>query len=337
MVKTALLASAGILFLSHVAPVARVQAADFYEGKTITIVSGFSPGGGYDTYGRLAANHLGKHVPGTPSLIVRNMPGASSMKAVKYLYTTASQDGTTLTIFNPGLVEQSLTNPSVVDVDFSKLRFIGSVTSEVRVCYLTKARGVDSLDGFLKGGVFNFGATSTGATSYTSAALLKNLFGAQVKHVTGYPGSSEQRLALERGELDGMCGSWTSIPADWIRDKKVTPIVRFGRAEIDGAPKMPYIADLAKTEEQRQILAVVLASAEFGRPFAMGPQVPEAQLTILRRAFDAMLKDPAFVAEAEKRQLEVIGPMKGQEIEAMIAKIYETSPAVIAKAAEAVK
>jgi tripartite-type tricarboxylate transporter receptor subunit TctC len=335
MVKSALLASASLLFVSHVLPVAQVHAADFYDGKTITIISGFSPGGGYDTYGRLVANHLGKHAPGTPSIIVRNMPGASSMKSVKYLYTTASQDGTTLTIFNPGLVEQSLTNPSVVDVDFTKLRFVGSVTSEVRVCYLTQARGIDSLDGFLKGGLFNFGATSTGATSYTGAALLKNLFGAQVKHVTGYPGSSEQRLALERGELDGMCGSWTSIPADWVRDKKVTPIVRFGRAEIDGWPKMPYIVDLAKTEEQRQILDLVLASSEFGRPFAMGPQVPETQLAIIRQAFDAMLKDSAFITEAEKRQLEIIAPMTGQEIESVIAKIYKTPPAVISKAAEA--
>ena len=305
--------------------------SDFYKGKRVNVIVGFSPGGGYDAYGRLFARHIPKHIPGKPNVIVQNMPGASSMKAVKYLTATAPQDGTVTTIFNPGLIAQSLSTPDKIDIDFSTLRFIGSATSDVRVCYFWHETGIKSMEDLLKRDQVVMGATAIGSNSYINGALLRNMFGAKIKHVSGYPGSAEQRIAIERGELQGDCGAWGSIPANWLKDGKAVPIVRFSKAEVDGMPKLPYIMDLAKSKEQRQILNLVLSSAEIGRPFAVGPKVPDDRLTALRSAFDKMIKDKDFVTEADKSRREIIGPMSGAEVEAMIKEIYATPKNIVSK------
>ena len=315
-----------------------VRAAESYAGARITIVVGYSPGGGYDDYARLLSEHFGRHIPGQPTIIVQNMPGAASLKSVQYLSKTAPQDGTVMAIFNPGLIGQSLSEPDKVDVDFAKLRFVGSMTSDARACYFWHTKNLRSFDDLLKSGEVIMGATSVGSNSYSDGALLRNLFGAKIKHVTGYPGSSEQRLAIERGELDGGCGSWSSVPKSWIQEGKAIPLVRFSKAQVDDMPaNLPYVMDLASTTEQKQILATVLSPAEISRPFAMGPRVPEDRLSILRASFNTMLADPTFLATAERTQREIIGPMTGQEVEAMIKGIYAAPREVIAKAAEAVK
>ena len=309
---------------------------DFYKGKTVSLVVGFSPGGGYDAYGRLLAHNMGGHIPGNPTIIVRNMPGASSLKSVKYLYVAARKDGTVLALFNPGVITESLTNPKKVKVDFRKIRFVGSVTGEVRVCYFRRGTGITSLDDLFKRKQVIMGATSIGATSFINASLLRTLFGAKIKHVTGYPGSAEQRIALERGELEGMCGAWTSIPAAWVRDHRVIPIVRYAKALAPGMPNIPYIMDMAKTKEKKQILNLVLVSGVFARPVAMGPEVPDSRLKTMRAAFDATVTDKAFLADAEKQKREVIGPMTGPEVEAAIRELYETPKTIIAKVKDAI-
>ena len=314
-----------------------VSAQDFYAGKTVKIAVGFSPGGGYDAYGRLVARHIGQHVPGKPTVIVQNMPGASSMKAVKFLDAGAPADGTVMTIFNAGLISQSLTSPDKVTVDFTKLRFVGSVTSDVRLCYFWGATGIKTWEDLLKRKEVVMGATAVGSSSYINGRVIKNMFGANIRHVLGYPGSTEQRLAIERGELDGDCGAWGSTPAHWIRDGKINMVVRFSRAAAPDMPKMPYILDLARNAEERQILNLILAPSEIGRPFVMSAKVPEARFAVLRGAFRAMIKDEAFLAEAAKGRREVIGPMTGEEVEAAIRDIYAAPKAVIARASEMVK
>ncbi len=309
---------------------------DFYQNKTVSLVVGFSPGGGYDTYGRLLAAHMGRHIPGNPKFIVRNMPGASSLKSVKYLDLTARKDPLVLVHFNPGVIMKSLTDPKVVGIDFTKIRFVGSITGEVRVCYFSKASGIKNLEDFFKRDKVIMGATSISATAFINASLLRTLFGAKIKHVTGYPGSAEQRIALERGELEGMCGSWTSIPAAWVRSQKIVPIIRYSKTMLDGMPPMPFIMDMAKTKEKKQILKLILAADQYGRPIAMGPEVPQARLKIMRTAFNATMKDKKFLADADKRKREVIGPMTGEEVEADIKELYETPKGVVAKADQAI-
>lgn len=327
-------AVAAIVLATGAAGVA--QAQDF-KGKQVKVVVGFSPGGGYDAYGRLLARHIGRHIPGSPQVIVQNMPGASSMKAVKFLDAGAPHDGTVMTIFNPGLITQSMTNPEKVTIDFAKLRFVGSVSSDIRLCYFWGKSGIKSMEDVLKRPQIVMGATAIGSSSYINGALLRNMFGAKIKHVLGYPGSAEQRIAIERGELEGDCGAWGSTPQNWIKNKQINMVVRFSKASAPDMPSMPYIMDFVKTTEQRQILNVILAPSEIGRPFVMSAKNPAPALASLRNAFMATIKDKAFLAEAGKGNREVIGPMSGEEAETAIREIYATPKAVIAKVGDMIK
>jgi tripartite-type tricarboxylate transporter receptor subunit TctC len=337
--KTAIrLFGTAVLAIGAVLATAGANAAeDFYKGKRVTILVGFTPGGGYDAYARLMNRHYAKHIPGEPTIVVQNMPGAGSLTAVKYLTNGAPEDGTVMTIFNSGLFSQALSDPKEVDVDFSKFRFVGSATAEVRVCYATKASGVNSIQELLKQSEFVLGATGLGSSSYVNGALLRTMLGAKIKHVLGYPGSAEMRIAIERGELQGDCGSWGSIPQDWIKDGTAIPLVNFTRAKVQGMPDMPNIMDLVDSQEKKQILNLVLSASEIGRPFAMSPNVPPERLEILRKAFDAMVRDKEFLAEADKTGREVIGPMNGAGVEAMIKEINATPKDIIAKSGDAVK
>lgn len=184
---------------------------------------------------------------------------------------------------------------------------------------------------------FVMGATSQSSSSYVNSALLKNVFGFKIKHVLGYPGSAEQRLAIERGELHGDCGAWGSIPANWLKSGKVVPFIRYSTATAEGMPPVPYILDKARNNEEKQVAKMVLVSSEIGRPFAVGPKVPADRLKILRTAFNAMVKDKEFLAEAVKSRREIIGPTTGEQDEATSKELCETPKRVIAKVATAVK
>ena len=311
--------------------------AGFLKGKTVSVIVGFSPGGGYDTYARLVARYFDRHIPGKPTIIVKNMPGASSMKAVKYLYTAAAQDGTNITTFNAGLIVQSMTKPKKVDVDFSRLRFLGSASAQTAVCYFWHAAHVRSVADLVKRKTVVIGATSTRAASYLLSALMHSILGANVKHVTGYPGSAEQRVAIERGELDGGCGAWTSIPKDWLKSGKAVPLLRFTKTASKDMPKLPYIVDLAKTAEEKKILKLVLAPFVIGRPFVMGPAVPEARLKVLRTAFQETLDDKSFLREADRMKRDIIAPMTGAEVETMIRELYATPKGTVKKSIQYIK
>ncbi len=322
---------APLIFASFMAAPA-FAADNFYSGKTINVMVGFSAGGGYDVNARTVARHLGKHIPGNPNVIVQNMPGAGSLTAVRHLDATAPTDGTVMAVFNPGLVTRSIVDPKRVKVDFRDLSWVGIVTADFRVCYGFGPKGVKSWADLMSRKEFVLGSTAKGAGNYINGATLKHVFHAPVRQILGFPGSAEQRIAIERGELDGDCGSFSSIPTAWVRDGKVHPFVRFTEKK---APEIPdsavYIKTFAKTEEQKQLLDVLNAADEIGRPFIVSKKVPSEHLAILRNAFNATMKDPAFLSDMAKQQLPVY-PLSGEEAEAVVVKMSGVSREIAAKA-----
>ncbi len=313
------------------APQAAV-AQDFYAGKTVSIVVGFTPGGGYDAYARLVSRFLPAHVPGKPSVVVQNMPGAGSLTAVRALDATLPKDGTQIVIFNPGLVTQSIVDPKSVPVDFRKLAWVLTATPDYRVCYGFGDKAPKNWDEMMKSQKFILGSTAKGSGNYINGAILRILFNAPVQQVLGFPGSAEQRLAIERGELDGDCGSVSSIPIEWIQSGKAHMFVRFLKQRPPEIPaSVPVIDEKATTQEQKDVLAVLSGGDELGRPFVMSQAVPADRLAIMRKAFEDTFKDPALLDAAKKEQL-TIDPTPGAESQETVGKMGGVSPAVAAKA-----
>lgn len=334
MSRTRSAALAPFLAATLVAAPALAHAADFYKGKTVTMIVGFSSGGGYDTYARAVARFLPAHIPGHPNVIVRNQPGAGSLVALRALDVTDPQDGTALLTFNPGLITQSIVQPKKVKVDFSKYKWVGIATPDFRVCYGFGPKGVKSWSDMMHRKQFVLGSTGKGSGNYINGATLRVIFHAPVKQVLGFPGSAEQRLAIERGELDGDCGSISSIPPEWLRDHKAHPFVRFTKQRPPEVPKSaPYIGTFAKTQEQKKLLNLLDSGDEIGRSYIMSAAVPPARLAIMRKAFDETMKDPAFLAQA-KKELLPIHPISGAEADKIAASIRNASPAIVAKARE---
>src|SRR5262245_29852629 len=316
------------------APAAAQDAASFYRGKTVRIVVGFSSGGGYDVYARVLARHLARHIPGTPSVVVQNMPGAASLKSVQYLTAGAPADGTLITTFNPGLITQSLTVPEKVGLSFLDYAWIGNVSEDFRVCYTWNGTGIRTWQDLLARPKVNFGNTGVGTSAYIDNRILSELFGVRINMVMGYPGSADKRIAIERGELDGDCGSWTSMPDDWLRDSKITVHIRFSRTLVPGMPESARAArDLLTDPKKQQTFALLTAGAIIGRPYIAAKGVPADRLAALRAAFDATMKDPEFLADSERQRL-LVTPMTGTEVESYIAELYRTPADVVAAAKE---
>jgi tripartite-type tricarboxylate transporter receptor subunit TctC len=304
---------------------------DFYRGKTITITVGGSPGGGYSTYARAVARFLPDHIPGHPAVVVQSMPGAGNLIPIRALNVTASKDGTVMAELNSGVLIQSVVQPEKVNVDFSKFAWIGIGTPIYFVCYGFGTNGVSSFDDLMHRRQFIVGSTGKASLSYSESAALRDVFGAPVKIVVGYPGSAEVRIALERGELDGDCGDFSSIPANWVRDGKARLFVRFNR---DRPPEIPenarFVEEFAATQDQRDLLGVLVAANELGRTFLMSGEVSANLTAIMRKAFDDTMNDPGFLAEAAKQQLPV-RPRTGEETAQIVKRIMNISPAVAAK------
>jgi tripartite-type tricarboxylate transporter receptor subunit TctC len=322
------------LGLALAAPAAAQDAASFYRGKSVRIVVGFSAGGGYDVYARVLARRLGRYIPGNPTVIVQNMPGAASLKSVQYLTTTAPADGTVITTFNPGLIMQALTVPDKIDLNFLNYAWIGNISEDFRVCYTWNGTGIKNFQELLARSKVNFGNTGVGTSAYIDTRILSELFGVKLNIVMGYPGSADKRIAVERGELDGDCGSWTSMPDDWLRDNKITVHIRYSRNLVPGMPATAVAArDLLSDPKKQQIFNLLTASAVIGRPYIAPKGVPADRVAALRSAFDATMKDPEFLAESEKQHL-VVAPMTGSEVETFLKELYQTPPDVIAAARE---
>ena len=322
-----------LMLIGALAVANAARADDFYNGKNFIIVVGFSPGGGFDTYARNVARYIGKYIPGNPNVVVQNMPGAGSLTAVRYLDLSAPKDGTVMTIFNPGLVTQSIVQPDRVKLDFRKYSWIGVVSPDFRVCYGYGPKGVASWQQLMnRGKDFILGSTAKGSGNYINGATLRIIFHAPVKQVLGFPGSADQRLAIERGELDGDCGAYSSIPLAWINKGLVHAFVRFTEKRPASIPKSAvYIGSFATTNEQRQLLKVLNGGDEVGRPFVMSNQVPPDRVAIIRRAFDDTMKDAGFVAVMTKEKSPLY-PITGENAEKIVNELINAPPKIVQEA-----
>jgi tripartite-type tricarboxylate transporter receptor subunit TctC len=308
----------GLAAMLSLAPALRAEpVADFYRGKTMKIIIGYGPGGGYDLYGRLAAEFLGRHIPGNPNIIPENMPGGGSLKAILYLYSVAPQDGTYL-----GSVSQQLAANAVTDeknrMEVAKFHNIGRFTSNIDVGVALPQAGVKSFEDARKRQVV-VGAEN-GSMSLIYAQALNTYGGAKLKIVKGYNGSADIQLAAERGEVD-VNGSY-SLPAvlvshpDWVRDGTAVILYQNALKRFPQIPNVPTLSELMLTDEGRTVARVVAGMAEIGRSILTTPGVPEERVAALRTAFQEMLKDPDFLAACSKRNL-MLDPANGADMDAI--------------------
>jgi tripartite-type tricarboxylate transporter receptor subunit TctC len=315
------------------------SVADFYKGKTITVLVGYTAGGGYDIYARALARHMGRHLPGHPNLIVQNLSGAGSLNAANNIYNVAAKDGTVFGTFGRGLAMEPLIGASKPGYDSTKFTWLGSGTDESSVFTIWHTSPVKTWNDMLSKN-FTVGGEGSGSDPDIYAALLRNLFGVKLKLITGYPGTTEVSLAMERGEVDGRASwSWTSLKStkpDWVRDKKVNLPVQLNLTKNAELPHVPLLVEFATNDRQRQILKMVLSRQTMGRPFAAPPGLSEERKQALRNAFDRTMKDPEFLAEAKARGQEV-DPVSGAEIDRLVGELYRTPADVIAEARAAIE
>jgi tripartite-type tricarboxylate transporter receptor subunit TctC len=313
--------------------------AAFYKSRPITIVVGTSAGGGYDLYARLVARYLGKYVPGNPTVVVNNMPGAASIVATQYLYNVAPKDGTFIGAIYPGaIMEPLLGDAGRVRFDVQKLNYIGSANSELYVCAARTDTGVKTFDDFLSKDI-TVGASASGGSTRDFPNLLKQVLGAHLKIISGYPGSNEISLAIDKNEVQGVCGiGWSSVASSrpqWIDGPETRVIAQEGLSsspELDKRGVAMAIAS-AKTDEQKQVMNLFYAPLRFGRPFVMGPDVPPERVKALAAAFAQAMQDPQLVADAKKMKIEV-NAIGGDDVKRLVDQLYATPANVVSKARE---
>jgi len=315
--------------------IARAQGvADFFRGKTITMLIGYTSGGGYDLYARVLSKHMGRHIPGSPSIVPQNLPGAGSLRLANVLYNTAPKDGLTLGMIGRGMAMEPLIGASQPQYDARKFTWLGSGSDQVSLCATWATSPVKRWNDMLTT-PFTVGGEGSGSDPDMFAMMIRNMFGVKVRLVSGYPGGNEINLAMERGEVDGRCGwSWSSIKItkpDWLTGKKINLLLQMALKKSPELPDVPLIMDVARSEQERQILRLILARQQMGWPFLAPPDLPAERAQALRQAFDLTIKDPEFLAEAKQRLLEV-NPMTGAEIDKLVDELYQTSPNVIAAA-----
>jgi len=322
-----------------VAQPARAQSVEeFYKGKTLNLIIGYSVGGGYDLYGRLLARHIGKHIPGRPAIVPQNMTGAGSLRAAQYIYSVAPRDGTTFGTFGRTIATTPLLTPASAQFDGTKFTWLGSVTNEVSTCVTWHTSPVKAWSDILTKEVA-MGGEGPGADPDVYALLYKNVFGAKVKLVTGYHGTNDTTLAMERGEVDGLCGlSWSTLKArhlQWMNEKKINIIIQAALKKQPELAAVPLASELTQDPESLQILRLFLASQETARPFAAPPDLPADRKAALLAAFDTTMRDPEFLAEATKLNMDV-NPLNAKGVDDILAELYATPKAVLEKAAAAI-
>ena len=307
------------------------DAKTFYSGKTLKLLVGLPPGGGADAYARLVQRHLGRHVPGAPAIVTQNMPGAGSLRSVMAL-NSSPDDGTAMVHFSSALLTEAITAPDKVKLDFRSYGFIGNVSEDVRVCYVRSAAGIRNWQDMRASKLVVFGATAPGTAGNIDTAMLRNLFGVKLKQVQGYAGSADKRLAIERGEIDGDCGGWTSVPEDWLREGRISVVIRLSPTLVAGMDgNVPWGGDLVKDANERRIYDFLVAPERLGRLFMASGKVPADRIAALRTAFDAMVADPDFLADAGKAKL-LVTPMTGDVVTRHVAELYATPPDLVATA-----
>ncbi len=319
------------------APASAQDGGSFFAGKTVRIVVGFGPGGGYDIYARVLGRHLGRHVPGVPAVVVQNMAGAGSLKAANFLFNVAPRDGTVLATFARGIVfEPLIGHLDGAQFEAPRFNWIGSVSDEVSVCAVNASRGIATWRDMLTTRTV-IGASGAGADSDVFPIVLRNLFHLPMRIVTGYPGGADLNLAMERGEIDGRCGwSWTSLLSrnrEWLTGGRIRITLQIGLTKHEDLPDVPLIADLVSDQSQAAALRLIVSRQAIARPFAAPPDVPPERIETLRQAFDSTMRDPDFLAEMRSQTLEV-RPLGGDAIQTLMRDIYASPPEVVRLARE---
>ncbi len=316
-----------------VAPVRGDPVEDFYRGRNVALIIGYSVGGGYDTYARVVAQHLGKHIPGNPRILPQNMEGAGSLRSANYLYNAAPKDGSVIGMFSRGMAMEPLIGTSHTQFDARKFTWLGSGTNEVSTCVTWHDSPVKTWADALTT-PFTVGGEGSGSDPDIFATVVHNVFGVKLRLVSGYPGSAEVALAIERREVDGRCGwSYSSLVLqrpEWVEKKLVNILVQLALAKSPALPEVPLITAFATTDRQRQILRLVFSRQAMARPFTAPPGIPAERRDALRAAFDATMQDPEFLADAKKRGLEV-NPVSGPEIDKLIGDLYATPAEIVAE------
>ena len=301
----------------------------FYKGKTISIIVGFTPGGSYDAYARTLARHMPQYIPGKPTIIVQNMPGGGTLTAVRYLDGNTPKDGTMLAAFTSGLITASIADPDSVKYNFSDLGWVGSITRDFSVCYAWHATGIKSLADAKARKEYIIGDTARGSSASINSTILSQMLGVNVRTIMGYTGSAESRIAIERGELEGHCGAWVSLPQDWRQKNQIVPFVRFSRTALPDMPASAVFAgDIVTSEDDRKLIDFLLAPSEVGRPFVVSKLVPAERLKTLRDAFMKTMENKEFLSETERQGLP-ISAISGEEAQKMVAAIYQAPPALV--------
>jgi tripartite-type tricarboxylate transporter receptor subunit TctC len=312
---------------------------EFYKGNNVDLYIGYSVGGGYDIYARALAAHLGKHIPGNPTVVPRNMDGAGSLRLTNWLYNVAPKDGTAFGIVARGIPFAPLLGGEGIQFEPTKFNYVGSMNAEVSICATWHTTGVDSFDK-MKTTEVVVGGTGPEADTDQFPKIVNGVLGTKMKVISGFPGGNDVLLAMERGEVGGRCGwSWSSIKTahpDWVKDKKINLIFQMSANKHPDLPDVPLVMDLAETEEQKQILRLIFARQTLGRPFLAPPEVPADRVQALRDAFMATLQDPDFIADAQKADLEIT-PVSGEEVQKLVEEIYQTPASAAQKAAEIIR
>jgi len=312
------------------------DAAPVFTGRTVDIYTGYTVGGGYDLYTRLLARHIGRYLPGNPTVVPKNMEGAASIRFANWLYNVAPKDGTAFGTIGRGTALDPLLGQPGAQFDGTKFNWIGSANDEVSVCVAWHTVGITTFDDLLRRELL-IGGTGPGDDTVQFGKVLAGVLGARLKIIAGYPGGNDAVLAMERGELQGRCGwSYSSVKAahpDWLAQKKIAILVQFALAKHPELSDVPLVIDLARTEEQRKLLKFVFARQVMGRPYLAPPGVPPATVAALRRAFMATMADAAFLADAERSKIE-INPVPGERIQDLMAELYKTPPELTKRLAE---
>jgi len=310
-------------------------AQDFYKAKTIRVIVGGSPGGGFDIYTRAMARHMGKHIPGNPSLIVENMTGAGTLIAAKYVHSSAKPDGLTVGMFNGGLILGGAIGMKGIDFDMRELEYLGVPVQDSPVCALRKESGVTTMEQWMASKTaLKLGGLSPGNSTSDVARILQTALNLPVQLVEGYKGTNEIRLAADAGELHGACWAWETLKSAWakaIPAGEVNVVLQVTAKKLPDLPNVPLALDLAKTEEAKLLLrAGAIDPAAVVRVYVTTPRTPKDRLHILRNAFAKTLTDPEFVAEAKKATLD-INPLTGEEVTRLVDGLFKLPPPTLTK------
>lgn len=327
------IASAAALAIVAAAPgQAQAQSVEqFYTGKTIRMIVGSSAGGGYDTYARVISRHMGRFIPGNPNFVIQNMPGGSSRAAANHLYIVAPRDGTVMAAVFSGIPAEPLMNPKLVKFDARKFTWIGSATRDSQIGIVMSTAPVTTLQQLMTKEMI---VGSSGGATFDFPMLANAIIGTKFKIISGYSGTKEIGLAMERGEVQGNGGTtWSSAKtqhSDWLKDKKIKVFVQYSREPHPELPDVPVLLSLAKTEADRQALNLSFSRQDFARPYVAPPDLPADRAAALRASFNKTMADKTFLNEAAKRRIE-IDPINAEKLMALIDEIYKTPPDVVAR------